>query len=169
MYAQIKGEEVVKYPYRERNQREDNPLVSFPKNSLANNSIRDKYSIVEVALIEAPLKSGYTPVEATPSFDGASWTQNWKHELKAPNEVLSSEMDEEVRPPVTNGEIPVEAMPEFVNGKWKRTWLWEKAGYSLLREQEYGETRDQIEFITENGLEAWQTKVAEIKAKYPKS
>jgi hypothetical protein len=25
-----------------------------------------------------------------------------------------------------------------------------------------------IEFITENGLEAWQTKVQEIKTKYPK-
>ena len=169
MYAQIKGEKVVKYPYRERNLREDNPLVSFPKNSLANNSIRDEYSIVEIALVEAPLKKGYNPIEETPSFDGASWTQNWKHELKAPNEVLNSDMDPEAQPPITNGEIAVESTPEFVNGKWKRTWLWEKAGYSLLREQEYGETRDQIEFITENGLEAWQTKVAEIKAKYPKS
>lgn len=34
---------------------------------------------------------------------------------------------------------------------------------------EYGGFEQQIEFITENGLEAWQTKVAEIKKKYPKS
>jgi len=27
---------------------------------------------------------------------------------------------------------------------------------------------DQIEFITENGLDAWQAKVAEIKARHPK-
>ena len=30
------------------------------------------------------------------------------------------------------------------------------------------DSESQIEFITENGLEAWQTKVAEIKARYPK-
>ena len=32
----------------------------------------------------------------------------------------------------------------------------------------YGEAIEQIEFITENGLDAWQSKVLEIKAKYPK-
>jgi hypothetical protein len=33
---------------------------------------------------------------------------------------------------------------------------------------EYGSVAKQIEYITENGLDAWQSKVAEIKAKYPK-
>lgn len=32
----------------------------------------------------------------------------------------------------------------------------------------YGTTTEQIEFITENGLEAWQSRVAEIKNQYPK-
>jgi orotate phosphoribosyltransferase-like protein len=32
----------------------------------------------------------------------------------------------------------------------------------------YGSTAEQIEFITENGLEAWQAKVAKIKNQYPK-
>ena len=36
------------------------------------------------------------------------------------------------------------------------------------RQSEYGSIAKQIEFITENGIDAWQTKVAEIKAKYPK-
>ena len=36
------------------------------------------------------------------------------------------------------------------------------------RVEAYGSTAEQIEFITENGLEAWQAKVAEIKNKYPK-
>lgn len=31
----------------------------------------------------------------------------------------------------------------------------------------YGDVASQIEYITENGLEAWQTHVAAIKAKYP--
>ena len=31
----------------------------------------------------------------------------------------------------------------------------------------YGDPMSQIEYITENGLEAWQAHVAEIKKKYP--
>ena len=36
------------------------------------------------------------------------------------------------------------------------------------RIQEYGTPEKMIEYITENGLEAWQSKVQEIKTKYPK-
>ena len=36
------------------------------------------------------------------------------------------------------------------------------------RQKEYGSTASQLEYITENGLDAWQTKVQEIKTKYPK-
>ena len=37
------------------------------------------------------------------------------------------------------------------------------------RMKEYSSVEEQIEFITENGLTPWQTKVSEIKAKYPKN
>lgn len=40
--------------------------------------------------------------------------------------------------------------------------------YQELRQEAYGSYLEQLEFITENGLEAWQKKVAEIKNKYPK-
>ena len=33
----------------------------------------------------------------------------------------------------------------------------------------YGTLASQIEYITENGLEAWQAKVAQIKADNPKA
>ena len=36
------------------------------------------------------------------------------------------------------------------------------------RQKEYGTPQQMIEYITENGLDAWQTKVQEIKTKYPK-
>ena len=36
------------------------------------------------------------------------------------------------------------------------------------RQKEYGSTAEQLEYITENGLDAWQTKVQAIKTKYPK-
>ena len=36
------------------------------------------------------------------------------------------------------------------------------------RQKEYGTPQEMIEYITENGLEAWQSKVSEIKLKYKK-
>jgi hypothetical protein len=36
------------------------------------------------------------------------------------------------------------------------------------RQKEYGTPQEMIEYITENGLNAWQTKVQTIKTKYPK-
>ena len=36
------------------------------------------------------------------------------------------------------------------------------------RKAAYGSLEQQIEYITENGIDAWQTKVAEIKANNPK-
>jgi hypothetical protein len=41
--------------------------------------------------------------------------------------------------------------------------------YREKRFLEYGEPIEQIEFITENGLTPWQEKVAEIKARIPKT
>ena len=37
------------------------------------------------------------------------------------------------------------------------------------RIKEYGSIAEQIEYITENGLDAWQSKVNSIKSKYPKN
>ena len=37
------------------------------------------------------------------------------------------------------------------------------------RQEAYGSTESQLEFITENGLDKWQEKVAKIKADNPKS
>jgi len=39
--------------------------------------------------------------------------------------------------------------------------------YIQNRMAAYGDVYGQIEYITENGLEAWQAHVAEIKAQYP--
>ena len=40
--------------------------------------------------------------------------------------------------------------------------------YADKIQEEYGSAEDQLEFITEKGLDAWQTKVAAVKAKFPK-
>ena len=87
---------------------------------------------------------------------------------------------------VTSSEAPTsathyveESSPSKVDGVWTQSWSQrEMSGPEQLHRQsltavenrvaEYGALVDQIEFITENGLEAWQTKVAEIKVRYPK-
>ena len=40
--------------------------------------------------------------------------------------------------------------------------------YKDKRLKEYGSAHEQIEFITEKGLDAWKTNVDKIKKKYPK-
>lgn len=56
-----------------------------------------------------------------------------------------------------------------------RTTAWEdkaaeraKAAVIAARKRAYGPIEKQIEYITENGLEAWQAKVAQIKLDNPK-
>jgi hypothetical protein len=68
-----------------------------------------------------------------------------------------------------------EVSPVKVSGVWTQTWSEsektdeEKNSVAVSnRVAEYGTVESQLEFITENGLAAWQTKVSEIKAKYPK-
>ena len=70
---------------------------------------------------------------------------------------------------MTKLQNPEPGTPEFVDGEgWKQTWNYVQLSGVEARLKVYGSAVDQIEFITENGLEAWQAKVAEIKAKYPK-
>lgn len=54
---------------------------------------------------------------------------------------------------------PIEVDEEYVDPRPE---------YLINRLDAYGDMAGQIEFITENGLEAWQAHVAAIKAKYPK-
>ena len=72
--------------------------------------------------------------------------------------------------------------PEYIEGEWCERWTHVKGTWLENRIREYGggkwtwnENKGyeaspsyQIEYITENGLDAWVQKVAEIKAKYPK-
>ena len=42
------------------------------------------------------------------------------------------------------------------------------AAYKRKRQKEYGSTEEQLEYIVENGLDAFITKQNGIKSKYPK-
>ena len=84
------------------------------------------------------------------------------------------EVTEVARPQSTTHNVS-EVTPVLVSGNWTQTWgQVAKSAEELsndavnARSNEYGLPADQIEFITENGLDAWQAKVAEIKARHPK-
>ena len=81
----------------------------------------------------------------------------------------------EVSKPQSDTHKVSEGTPALVSGNWTQTWdqvakTAEELSNAAVsaRSSEYGMATDQIEFITENGLEAWQAKVAEIKARHPK-
>jgi hypothetical protein len=77
--------------------------------------------------------------------------------------------------PESHTENISEGTPILVGDVWTQNWISTQKTSQELNDQirrrrfaAYGKPEDQIEFITENGLEAWQAKVAEIKEEYPK-
>jgi hypothetical protein len=167
-YAKIENDSVAKYPYSMSDLRKDNPSTSFPINSLENEGTRTERGVVVVADSSEPTaKSGHKIVEGTPALVGGVWTQVWDEVLKAPHEVLESELVKTPKPE-KDWHWAESNPPEWDGSAWQQTWHLEPIDWYGARIKSYGEPYDQIEYITENGLEAWQAKVADIKAKYPK-
>jgi len=73
-----------------------------------------------------------------------------------------------VEPTTPDGFRAVKGDPELVGDEWRETWNYVEISWLEHRIEAYGRVEHQLEFITENGLEAWQSKVAEIKTRYPK-
>jgi len=145
MYAKINGDVVAKYPYSRDDLKKDNPHVGFPTNSLSNPDISSEYGVVSVVNSTSPdADSGFKVEESTPVKDGERWVQGWSQVPKTAEDIAE---DERVASEVQ------EVYPDW----------------HVNRQIAYGRDEHQIEFITENGLEAWQAKVAEIKALYPKT
>ena len=173
-YAKVVDNNVTAYPYGMTNLRSDNPNTSFPKDSLSRADIRTEYGIHEAVLVEKPVLSGHKAIEGTPTFSGGVCTQVWNQALKDPKEVSGDEMVGEIlwehghSYPGHDGQRPIQEHPVWDGTQWNRTYSWVDVSYDQARFDAYGPTADQLEYITENGLEAWQTKVAEIKTKYPK-
>jgi len=87
-------------------------------------------------------------------------------------EDLDDEVYRNIPPTVKTGEVP-----SFLTAGSTRTAAAkvieevssdDRPDWMIAREAAYGSWFEQIEYITENGLEAWQTKVAQIKADNPK-
>jgi len=167
MYAKVENGSVVKYPYSFLDLRKDNPSISFSKNVFSNGDDLSTYGVVEVSPVDRPYKAGWDTFQETPSFDGTQWMQNWSQSPKSVDN-LGPEDITTVNPPEQEGYTAEEGEPELVDGEWRQTWNLAKNTWRENRIIAYGDVDKQIEFITENGLEAWQARVAEIKAQFPK-
>jgi len=176
-YAKLKNDQIVQWPYGQGNLRSDNPHISFPSGALAIKEIRDLFNIVEVKHAEMSATKGHKAVQVGPvkEADG-SWAQKWELQPKEEAELITKDFTNPEQP--SGAELYDEHGVEiyvYINGgsvwktdHWEINWVREDLPNKLKRLNAYGDWRDQLEFITENGLEAWQSKVTEIKSRYPK-
>ena len=176
-YAKIKNDQIVQWPYGQGNLKSNNPHISFPHGALAIQEIRDLFNVVEVKYAEMSATPGHKAVQVGPVKEGdGSWTQKWELQAKEESELVDSDFTNLEQPSGAEllDEHGVEIYTHLNGGSvwktdhWEIDWVKEDFPYKIKRLNAYGDWRDQLEFISENGLEAWQTKVAEIKARYPK-
>ena len=167
-YAKVKNGAIEVYPYSFNQLKQDNKNTSFPRDFLQREDMLSDFNVVKVVDTEPPSRKGWSPYEEAPSFSNGVWSQNWNLISKDASTVATDDI-EETEPPVQEGYRAEQASPELVGDVWKQKWNLIENTWLENRQFSYGNTTDQLEFITENGLEAWQAKVAEIKAKYPKS
>ena len=168
------------YPYTEINLRADNPTTGFPANALSSSDIRTAYEVSVVTEVTKPTQLGYKAVEQSPTLQGdGSYLQTWELVLKSADNLTADEIVDNKPARAADGSIEGFSGSNWFNyvepkvaerqgDQWVMTYELKTMGYQEARLSEYGVPQSQMEYITENGLEAWQTKVAEIKAKYPK-
>ena len=167
MYAKVESGSISTYPYNIGKLRKEHKNTSFPSDSFSREDIKGEYGIVDVSSSAPPSSMGYHVREGTPELVNGVWTQTWTQTLKSPSEVDDGEKVGTVIP-TQEGKNTVEILPVHDGSQWNRTYEFQDATWEQARVAEYGPVAKQLEFITENGLDAWQTKVSQIKSKYPK-
>ena len=81
--AKIVGGAVNKYPYYLTDLRKDNPSISFPKNAMELQSIRDEYGLVVVKNTPMPFEKGFKFDNMRPVKQGDdSWLETWDKTAK---------------------------------------------------------------------------------------
>ena len=166
------------FPYTEAQLRTDYPNVSFPANPLANADVRSNFGIDEVVEVAQPTQQGYKVEAGTPTGDPL--TEVWNLTAKTLAELVPGDVVPTVPNPPAGKKPKYKADlfsttedPVWVDGSpyghWKEVWAYEDySNYKEARLDAYGSALEQIEYITENGLDAWQTNVATIKSNNPK-
>ena len=167
MYAKIVDNAVVQYPYGITRLRNENPNISFPVNFL-DHADAINYNVVVVKEVPRPVKAGFAYSDIGPSLIDGVWTQVWEERRKEISELLPSDITQ-VEEPVTEGFYALDAGPSWDGVKYVQTWNEVAMSPVEKRIKEYGSPEDQLEYIVENGVDAFITRQDAIKTKYPKS
>ena len=116
----------------------------------------------------------YTIPEINNGVAKVQWGDGTWTFVELTSDMTEADLDDLVHR-VTPPHLKTGATPSFLSAGASRTAAKKpaaadsRADWLIAREAAYGSLSSQIEYITENGLEAWQTKVAQIKADNPKS
>jgi hypothetical protein len=175
-YAKVIDGKVVQWPYGVGQMRQENPNISFPSAAFTDESIRERFDVVVVQDAEALPPPGWKAVQVGPVLENGVWTQKWDYVMKEADELLPHDFANPEPPSDADLKdehgviikLRAEGPHKKVGDTWEHDWTGVELGWKDKRLNAYGWPASQIEFITENGLEAWQAKVAEIKARYPK-
>lgn len=140
MYVKISNGNVEKYPYSINELKQDNPQTSFPLE--INETVLAEWNVIPVRSIPPPQVDAIyqTLIENPPKYINGEWVQDW---------FLTNATNEEI--------------------------LQRKTQYNEIATQNrleaYRNESDPLFFKAQRNeitLQEWQSKIAEIKLRYPK-
>lgn len=118
----------------------------------------------------------YTIPEINNGIAKVQWSDGSWTFVELQSDMTEADLDDLVHR-MTPPHLKTGATPSFLSAGASRTAAEKPAetapadprpAWQIARVNAYGELAEQIEYITENGLDAWQTRVAQIKADNPK-
>jgi len=96
MFAKIKNQNIIKYPYNVTDLRNDNPSTSFPLNPLENLKLREAFDVVEVQENPQPDFNAQTHkcIGKNPELKNGAYTQKWETKAKTSAEKTQADSDQ---------------------------------------------------------------------------
>lgn len=168
MYAKVESGAVTNYPYTLLDLKGDNRNVSFPADSLSRADIRAAYNVEEVTEVAPANLPGHLYTRGTPVQVSGVWTEVWVETAKNAADLEDNEITA-VTMPEAEGKVYALGTPALGGDKvWRQTWVESDRDYKENRLAEYGDINEQLEYIVENGLDAFITKQEAVKTKWPK-
>ena len=168
MYAKVESGSVTKFPYSFNDLRVDNSNVSFPATALQDADIRAAYNVEEVTEVAPANLPGHLYTRGTPVQVSGVWTEVWVETAKNAADLEDNEITA-VTMPEAEGKSYALGTPALGGDKvWRQTWVESDRSYTENRLADYGDINEQLEYIVENGLDAFITKQEAVKTKWPK-
>lgn len=114
----------------------------------------------------------YTIPEINNGVAKIQWSDgSWTH-IELTSDMTEADLDDLVHmhipPHLRTGSAPSFLSEGASRTAAPKTPIIPQPAWLSARKEAYGDLESQVEYITENGLSAWQTHVAQIKADNPK-